>query len=142
MKKFIFLFILSVFGFTFLNAQTSDPWKSEQLIKPAELAGKLNSSDQVKPLIFNVGPMSNIKGAVKIGAASESAGLAKLKSELANVSKDREIVVYCGCCTSQNCPNIRPAFELLKELGFKKIKCLEIEHGFQEDWAGKDYPTE
>lgn len=125
------------------SAQASDPWKKEQLVKPAQLAEEIKPDAKNKPVIFNVGPMGQIKGAIKIGAVSDPKQMAIFKAEVDKIQdKNTPVVVYCGCCTSQNCPNIRPAFTALSEKGFKHIRVLEIEHGYVEDWQGKDFPVE
>lgn len=123
------------------SLEPKDPWKKEQLIKPAELSVLINNASK-HPVIINVGPMANIKGAIKVEPTKSDKGMEQLKAKLAGISKDTEVIIYCGCCTSENCPNIRPAFKLCKELGFKKARVLEIEHGFVEDWSGKGYPVE
>lgn len=141
--KHLYICIL-FFAATIALAQTPvDPWKKEQLVKPEQLAEELKPSNANNPLVYNVGPMGQIKGAVKIGAVSDPKGLQKFNEAIAGISdKNKAIVVYCGCCTSQNCPNIRPAFQSLKEKGFKHIRVLEIEHGYVEDWQGKGYPVD
>ena len=142
MKRILSLvFILVVCA---VSAQTNtDPWKKEQLVKPEQLAEELKPANANKPLVYNVGPMGQIKGAVKIGAVSDPKGLQKFNETIATLTdKNRPIVVYCGCCTSQNCPNIRPAFKALHDNGFKHIRVLEIEHGYVEDWQGKGFPVD
>ena len=58
------------------------------------------------------------------------------------LSRDREVVIYCGCCPFRRCPNVRPAFELLKELKFTNAKLLNLPTSLQADWTSKDYPME
>lgn len=119
-----------------------EPIKKENSISTEELAKKLNDPQAVKPIIYNVGPVDQIKTAIKVGAVSTEEGFTKFKTEVAKVAKDKEIVVYCGCCSSQNCPNIRPAIKYLLENGYKKAKVLDIPTGIKEDWVQKDYPVE
>jgi hypothetical protein len=138
MKKLAFL-ILPVFLFAFIQ---QEPIKKEQLIQPAELAAKINDPKAVKPVIFNIGPVDQIKGSILIGQINSPEGMAKFKTEVAKISKDKEVVVYCGCCSSDHCPNIRPAIKHLTEQGYKKAKVLNIPVGIKEDWVQKDYPTE
>jgi hypothetical protein len=40
------------------------------------------------------------------------------------------------------CPNIRPAYRTLKELGFQHVRVLNINTNMHEDWFGKGYPAE
>ncbi len=35
--------------------------------------------------------------------------LQKLKDSLSKVPRDANIVIYCGCCPFEHCPNVRPA---------------------------------
>lgn len=140
MKKIIlFLIPAAVLFFAFIQ---QEPIKKEQLISAEELAKKINDPNAVKPVVFNVGPVDQIKTAIKVGAVSTDEGYAKFKTEVAKVAKDKEVVVYCGCCSSQNCPNIRPAIKYLTDNGYKKAKVLDIPVGIKEDWVQKGYPVE
>jgi hypothetical protein len=124
---------------TFVFAQ--DPWKKEQIMPTKELADRITSGKDL-PIILNTGPMDQIKGAIKVGAVNSAEGLQKLKSELAKGNKKQEVVVYCGCCSYANCPNIRPAFNEATKMGYKKVRVLDIPEGFGQDWTAKGYPQE
>lgn len=139
MKKLLLFLPLTLILFSFYQQEAI---KKEQLIQPAELAKKLTDPKAVKPVIFNVGPVDQIKTAINVGAASTEDGFKKFRFEAFKVAKDKEVVVYCGCCTSSNCPNIRPAIKYLVEQGYKKAKVLDIPTGIKEDWVQKDYPME
>lgn len=54
----------------------------------------------------------------------------------------REIVLYCGCCPWRDCPNIRPAFRVFRELGFTRVKVLYLPASFAQDWVEKGFPVE
>jgi rhodanese-related sulfurtransferase len=137
MKKLLFLALPLILAFT-----QQEPIKKELVIQPQELAAKINDPKAVKPVIFNVGPVDQIKGAIAIGQVNSDEGMAKFKREALKVAKDKEVVVYCGCCSSENCPNIRPAIKFLTESGYKKARVLNIPTGIKEDWVQKGYPTE
>jgi len=137
-----FLNVALVFVFSCLNLYAQEPWTEAQLMQPLELNSILKDKKSEKPLILNIGPMGNIKSAVKIGGVTSDDGIAKLKKETLSLDEKKPIVIYCGCCTARNCPNIRPAFILLKELGFKNVKVLDIGHSLQMDWIYKDYLME
>ncbi|MBL7883706.1 MAG: rhodanese-like domain-containing protein [Bacteroidia bacterium] len=140
MKKSILILLpLAILLFSFIQ---QEPIKKEQSISTEELAKKINDPKAVKPVIFNVGPVDQIKTAIKVGAVNSDEGFSKFKIEAGKVSKDKEVVVYCGCCSSQNCPNIRPAIKYLTENGYKKAKVLDIPTGIKEDWVQKGYPVE
>lgn len=124
----------------FLSAQTGEPWTSKDIIEPVALAGMLNSTSAQKPVIYNIGPMADIKGAINIGSMTSKANLEKLGKALQSVPKDRMVVIYCGCCPFRSCPNIRPAFNLLKERGYKKPKLLNLKQNLKFDWTDFGYP--
>jgi hypothetical protein len=119
---------------------TKEPWKENQLIAPAELAAILNNSQAPQPVILSIGPSALIKGSLDIGTASEKENLEKLKAELSKLSRDTEIVLYCGCCPFDRCPNIRPAFALLNKMNFTRHRLLNLEHNIKIDWINKGYP--
>ena len=117
-------------------------WKKEQLMPTKELADKITANAKDKPLIFNVGPMENIKGAQAVGAATNATFSNKILSYLTMESKTKPVVVYCGCCSYSSCPNIKPAYDILIAQGFKNTKVLELPEGIKPDWVAKGYPTE
>jgi thiosulfate/3-mercaptopyruvate sulfurtransferase len=61
---------------------------------------------------------------------------------MAKAARDKEVIIYCGCCPFRRCPNIRPAFELLKKMKFTNLKLLNLPTGLNEDWIHKGYPLE
>lgn len=83
----------------------------------------------------------HIPGSNYCGPARDSDGIARLKKCLEGVSHKRAIVLYCGCCPWQECPNIRPAFEAVKKMGFNNLKVLYIADNFGQDWVQKGYPV-
>lgn len=127
---------------TSCQAQSGEPWTSKELIEPMALANLIKDAKAAKPVIYNIGPLADIKGAVNIGSTRDASNLAKLKKELASVPKDKMVVIYCGCCPFRNCPNIRPAFSLLKEMGFKNPKLLNLSQNLKVDWTDYGYPLE
>jgi hypothetical protein len=91
---------------------------------------------------LSIGPDAVIKGSQNMGPANDPQNLEKFKAYLKNVKKDKQVVIYCGCCPFDRCPNIRPAFKVLKEMGFKNAKLLNIPQNVKTDWLDKDYPSE
>jgi hypothetical protein len=124
------------------RAQSGEPWSQKEIIEPAALALMIKENNAQKPVIYNIGPLANIKGAKFMGAARDNANLEKLKQDLAHVSKDKIVVIYCGCCPFRNCPNIRPAFGLLKEMGFLNPRLLNLSHNLKVDWTDMGYPMD
>ena len=100
-----------------------------------------------KPLILQVGPhilyqQAHIPGSEYMGQASTSEGLDLLRKRVAQVPKKTAIVLYCGCCPWSHCPNVNPAYDALKDLGFINVKVLYIPNNFGADWVDKKYPVE
>jgi thiosulfate/3-mercaptopyruvate sulfurtransferase len=121
------------------------PPGSPELIRPAELAKDLSSTG-AKPIVFNVGPrviylQAHIPGAEYMGPAASPEGLEKLRARAASLPRDSFLVIYCGCCPWEHCPNIRPAYKELKRMGFTRLKVLYIANSFGTDWVEKGYPT-
>jgi len=115
------------------------------LIQPPEAAAALASAN--KPMVLYVGfnvlyRSKHIPGAVFAGPASKSEGLELLKKAVAHLPKDRDIILYCGCCPWDHCPNIRPAVQALKDMGYTKVKALHLPQDFKFDWIDKGYPAE
>ncbi|HLK70291.1 MAG TPA: rhodanese-like domain-containing protein [Bryobacteraceae bacterium] len=116
------------------------------LIQPKDLAAQL-SSVTGKPAIIQVGPnllfrSHHIPGAVYGGPASKPEGLEALKAAVKDLPHDRDIVIYCGCCPWDRCPNIKPALALLKELGFTNVKAMYSGTNFKTDWIDPGYPVD
>lgn len=115
-------------------------------IEPKDLAAQLQAAGP-KPVLIHVGFAVLYRGkhipqSVYAGPARSAEGLEALKKAVAGVPKDREVVVYCGCCPYAMCPNVKPALETLRQLGFTRVKALMIPTNFASDWADKGYPVE
>src|ERR1035437_6673985 len=116
------------------------------LVRPPELTAQLAGTG-MRPAVFMVGPnvlyrSKHIPGSVFAGPGQSAAGLAMLKAEAGKLSPDREVVVYCGCCPWDRCPNVTPAADLLKQMGFAKVKTLYLATGFKLDWMDKGRAAE
>jgi len=134
-------------GGSYLQPQENqaDPWTPQQLMTPEALAKNLAPGAK-RPVIISVAfPVlyrnRHIETAVLAGPGRVVEGIAALKAAVKDLPKDAEIVVYCGCCPMERCPNLRPAFRALKGLGFTKIHALNIPANFNTDWVSKGYPV-
>ncbi len=124
---------------------TSDPWASAELLQPAELARAIQSGKA--PIVLSVAfPVlyhgKHIVHAINAGPTSKPEGIEALKTAVAKLPKDADLVIYCGCCPMVKCPNIRPAYHTLKELGFMHVRVLSLPTNLHTDWVSKDYPSE
>jgi hypothetical protein len=134
------LLVLSLLMMPMVVDAQQDPWTKNQLIAPMELAQKLKGSAEDIPVILNFGVERNIKNAIEVGLVSSPKVAEKFKLDAAKMDKKKETVIYCGCCTMENCPNVRNSFNKLKELGFTNIKVLNIPTDLNVDWIEKGYP--
>jgi thiosulfate/3-mercaptopyruvate sulfurtransferase len=116
------------------------------LVQPAELAKVLRGATD-KPLLFHVGfrklyQQAHIPGSEFFGPTSESAAVQKLRKRAESLPRNTPIVVYCGCCPWERCPNVTPAYEALHAMGFVNVRLLYIAQDLGADWAAKGYPIE
>lgn len=127
--------------------KTADPWTSSETVQPALLSKMLTDKYVSVPTVVFVGFRSlyaggHVPGASFHGTASTEQGLAELKGWAASLPRSTELVIYCGCCPMDKCPNIRPAYTALSALGFKKLRVLVLPTSFAADWADKGYPMQ
>lgn len=121
-------------------AQNPENWTSKQLIEPSELAQVLQSGKDL-PVIISVGPGATIPHSIDIGTVKEQENLKKFKKELSTVPKETKIVIYCGCCPFDHCPNVRPAIAVLQDMKFSAYQLLNLPHNIKADWIDKGYPV-
>lgn len=127
--------------------KTADPWASSQVLQPADLARELTDKRSTPPTVIYVGFRTlysggHIPGASFHGTAATEQGLADLKKWADTLPRTNQIVIYCGCCPFEKCPNIRPAFMALTGMGFKNLRVLVLPTDFATDWADKGYPMQ
>jgi thiosulfate/3-mercaptopyruvate sulfurtransferase len=116
-------------------------WTEDQLLEPSDLAATLKSGKNI-PVIISVGPGATIPSSKDIGMIKEEENLKQFRALLLKLPRNTPVVVYCGCCPFDRCPNVRPAVDLLKELKFSDFKLLNLPHNIKTDWIDKGYPTE
>jgi thiosulfate/3-mercaptopyruvate sulfurtransferase len=119
---------------------------ASRLIQPDELVKILQSSKGEKPLMIQVGShvlysQAHIPGSEYIGPASSEAGLQQLRGRVESLPRSKFIVLYCGCCPWNHCPNVQPADDALHAMGFSNVKVLYIANNFGADWVDKGYPV-
>lgn len=118
---------------------------ASELIKPEDLVKTIQAGKE-KPLMIQVGShvlyeQAHIPGSEYIGPASSTAGVQQLRKRVEALPHSNSIVLYCGCCPWSHCPNVKPAFETLRAMGFTKVKVLYIADNFGTNWVDKGYPT-
>jgi hypothetical protein len=133
--------LLSLIFLSFILAG-AEPWTDKDLVKTQDAAKDLNG-----PLILHVGfaafyHAAHITRSEYAGPGSKSEGLDALKKAVEGQPRSREIILYCGCCPWDKCPNIRPAFALLHQIGYTNVKVMTIPASLKTDWIDKGYPTD
>lgn len=118
---------------------------ASRLINPDDLVKILQSGKSERPLMIQVGShvlytQAHIPGSEYIGPASSESGLQSLRKRVESLPRNKFIVLYCGCCPWSHCPNVKPADEALKAMGFSNVKTLYISNNFGTDWVDKGYP--
>jgi thiosulfate/3-mercaptopyruvate sulfurtransferase len=122
------------------------PPGSPQLIQPEDLAKIMQPASGQKPVVLYVGPhtfyaQSHIPGAEYIGPVAKPEGMDKLRSRAKSLAHDSLVVIYCGCCPWDHCPNIRPAYRELEKMGFTKLRVLYLATSFGNNWTDQGYPV-
>jgi len=125
-----------------------EPWSTTQTVTPDALTKELSNADAgKKPFVACVGFRALYEGAhipssSFHGAGSTSQGIANLKKWAQNMPRSANLVLYCGCCPLEHCPNLRPAFVALREMGFTNLRVLLLPKDFNTDWIEKGYQIE
>lgn len=115
-------------------------------IEPDEMAKILQSSKGQKPLVLHVGfknfySQARIPGSEYEGPASKPEGLEMLRKRLGPLPRKQFIVLYCGCCPWDKCPNVKPAYDTVRAMGFTNVKVIHIAENFGANWAAPGLPV-
>ncbi len=126
------------------SSATSIP--ESRLLQPEDLVKILKSTEKEKPVILQVGSrvmfsQVHIPGSEFAGPGSQASGIQSLEATVSALPKGRHIVLYCGCCPWNRCPNVGPAYKRLHDLGFTNVHVLYIASNFGDDWVSKGYPA-
>jgi thiosulfate/3-mercaptopyruvate sulfurtransferase len=133
---------------TATQEKTADSWPSSPVLQAADFARELaGAKDASSPTIVYVGFRTlfdggHIPDASFHGTASKEEGLAELKKWFATLPRSANLVIYCGCCPFYRCPNIRPAYKAVHEMGFTHLRVLVLPTSFAADWVEKGYPIQ
>ena len=128
--------------------KTANPWTNAQVLQAADLMRELgNAKNGNAPTIVYVGFRTLFEGghvpeASFHGTASTEKGLAELKKWAATLPRSSNLVIYCGCCPFDRCPNIRPAYTALHDMGLIHVRVLVLPTSFAADWVEKGYPIQ
>jgi len=121
----------------------SDPWTKAQTVPPADLIKEVEDAKTAPTVIFvgfkRLYTAGHIKGAQYHGTTGGGEGLKEFTAWATPLPRTADLVIYCGCCPMDRCPNIRPAFLALRDLGCKNVRVLRPTN-FETDWAEKGLP--
>lgn len=137
--------MLAFAGALCLAQISTDPWPPADLLQPGALAQAIKAKNE--PTIISVAfpvlyRQRHIVHALNAGPGSKPEGLEALKKAVSGLPHSADILIYCGCCPMTRCPNVRPAYRMLKEVGFTHIRVLDIPTNMHDDWHEKGYPSE
>ena len=115
-------------------------------IEPEALAKMLQASKGEKPVVLHVGfknfyAQAHIPGSDYAGPGSTPEGLDLLRQRVSSLQKKQLIVLYCGCCPWDKCPNAKPAYEALHAMGFTNVKVTHIADNFGANWVNPGLPV-
>jgi len=128
--------------------ETTAPWTGAEAVSAADFVREISGAKgAASPTILYVGFRTlfeggHVPGAVFHGTAATEKGLAELKEWLSGLPRTTNLVLYCGCCPLERCPNIRPAYKTARDLGFTRVRVLVLPTSFAADWVEKHYPME
>jgi thiosulfate/3-mercaptopyruvate sulfurtransferase len=126
---------------------STEPW-GPNMVLPADFVKELaGSGGTPKPVVVCTAPAflyrnGHIPGAVLHGPASDPGVLGELVAWARTLPRETSLVIYCGCCPLNDCPNLRPAFRALKDVGLAKVRVLILPDSLRADWIERGYPIE
>ena len=115
-------------------------------IEPDALAKMLNASKGEKPVVLHVGfknfySQARIPGSDYAGPGSTPEGLELLRQRVSSLQRKQLIVLYCGCCPWDKCPNAKPAYEALHAMGFTNVRVVHVAENFGANWVNPGLPV-
>ncbi len=115
----------------------------DALVQPAVLHEELQANPHAA-LILQVGSrmmfdQDHIPSAEYVGQGSRLEGLEALRARVKGLPRTKAIVLYCGCCPWDRCPNVAPAWALLHQMGFTHLRVLYLASNFGADWMARGY---
>jgi len=124
------------------RAAPADPWTAAQTVQPAAFAAELKQEKDPAPTVIYVGVHTLYNGAHIQEGSSRS-------TEPHSNSSARSLRIASGPQSlprrsqgREKCPNIRPAFSALQQMGFTRLRVLILPASFAKDWVEKGYPIE
>ena len=119
----------------------------ESRITPEDLVKALRAPQADRPLVIQIGfrvmyQQAHIPGSEFIGPGDDMSAIQLLRERVDALPRSGFIVLYCGCCPWERCPNVAPAAKALTKMGFTNVKVLYMPTDFGTDWVAKGYPVQ
>jgi len=141
-------FVTACTGHATESPAAAEGWTATNTVEPEILARELvSTTSSDRPVVVYTGPaflykVGHIPGAVEHGPASDPQKLEALKAWAQSLPRSTNLVVYCGCCPLDVCPNLQPSYAALRAMGFTRLRALMLRSNFGQDWATKGFPVE
>jgi hypothetical protein len=125
----------------------ADTLDDAHLVEAGELDSLLSGPADARPVLLQVGfpnfyRTAHIAGSRQAGPGSKPEGLRALQQALADLPRDRAVVLYCGCCPWKECPNVRPAYRAARRMGFTDVRVLHLEKNLRQSGLDQGLPEE
>ncbi len=116
-----------------------------KLIRTQRAAAELRGPAARRPRVVQVGffrlyEAGHIPGAIYAGPARTAQGRQKLRQAVKSWPRNAQIFIYCGCCPMAECPNVRPAWTVLKKMGFRQVRVIDLPQNFYTNWIQAGLP--
>ena len=133
-------------GAQWLTSPSTSVVPTAQLMQAEDLNRILHGPRSARPLVLQVGSHvlfteAHIPGSEYAGPGSSDDGLNTLRNRIKALPRATFIVLYCGCCPWNHCPNVGPAYTMLNHMGFTRVKVLYLADNLGADWVDKGYPV-
>lgn len=143
LPKIFPIVFLTVFSALAAMGQSAMTIPRDALVQPGALHEELQANPHAA-LILQVGSrmmfdQDHIPGAEYVGQGSRPEGLEALRARVKGLPRTKAIVLYCGCCPWDRCPNVAPAWALLHQMGFTHLRVLYLASNFGADWMARGY---
>lgn len=128
-----------------LAGRSPDPWLPTEVMPAQLLAERL--AGKSPPAVISVSNawlygQAHVRGARHFGDPGSPAGREQLSRAFARLPKDRELVLYCGCCDFTDCPNVRAGYSLARQVRPEGLRVLYLPTSLYPDWVERGYATE
>jgi 3-mercaptopyruvate sulfurtransferase SseA len=140
------MFLLAAIACCGAWGQSATIIPKDALVQPEALHREVQANPHAA-LILQVGSRimfdeDHIPGAEYAGPGSRLEGLQALRARVQGLPRTSAMVLYCGCCPWEKCPNVAPAWALLHGMGFTHVRVLYIAQNFGADWVTRGYGAE